>query len=36
MPTAAAAARELDEDTFTSFKHFAQQGNLALTFLKSK
>lgn len=29
------SGRELDEDSFSSFKHFAQQGNLALTFLKS-
>jgi len=27
------SGRSLDEDSFTSFKHFAHQGNLALTFL---
>jgi len=27
------SGRPLDEDSFTSFKHFAHQGNLALTFL---
>ena len=29
------SGRALDEDSFTSFKHFAQQGNLALAFLGS-
>jgi HD-like signal output (HDOD) protein len=27
------SGRALDEESFTSFRHFAQQGNLALTFL---
>jgi hypothetical protein len=27
------SGRPLDEDSFTSFRHFAQQGNLALAFL---
>ncbi len=27
------SARELDEESFSSFKHFAHQGNLALTYL---
>jgi HD-like signal output (HDOD) protein len=27
------SGRSLDEDSFTSFKHFAQQGNLALAYL---
>ena len=27
------SGRPLDEDSFTSFRHFAQQGNLALSFL---
>jgi len=27
------SCRPLDEDSFTSFKHFAQQGNLALAYL---